>query len=92
MQKLRKVAAVVVAVGGLGFVGSGIAGAAGSHDYRDPPPNEAPIENLQAVECEQSFEGGSGIPTEPPPAPGVAGGDSEANVGSFCTVIGSLGG
>ncbi len=90
MQSLRKAAAVVVAVGGLGLVGSGIASAAGGHSYDDPFPYDAPIENLQAVECEQSFEVGSGIPTEPP-VPGVAGGDNETNVGNFCTVIGSVG-
>ncbi|GAB2743258.1 hypothetical protein [Streptomyces bullii] len=80
MQKLKKAAAVAAMVGGMGLVGGGIAHA-GGHDYDDP--FDVFVNNVQAVECEQSFESG---------AITIGGGEgsTEANTGNFCTVIGSV--
>ncbi|QTD98651.1 hypothetical protein [Streptomyces cyanogenus] len=78
MQKLKKVAAVAVMVGGMGLIGGGVASA---HGY----DGEYPIGNLQPVECEQSFDAGAAFANLP-----VAGGDNNQNIGNFCTVIGSI--
>ncbi|MFE7843382.1 hypothetical protein ACFU53_47225 [Streptomyces sp. NPDC057474] len=79
MNKLKKTAAVVAMVGGLGLVGSGVASANGGHDYDDPFPFA--IDNLQIVECEQSFDGGSLFTA----APVGGAGDTEQNIGNFCS-------
>ncbi|CAM5428896.1 Secreted protein OS=Streptomyces aurantiogriseus OX=66870 GN=GCM10010251_70830 PE=4 SV=1 [Streptomyces aurantiogriseus] len=84
MNKLKKAAAVAVMVGGLGLVGSGVASATGGHDYDDPFPFA--IDNLQVVDCEQEFAGGAAFA----PGVGAVGGDSQSNIGNFCTVIGSV--
>ncbi|MDH6623511.1 hypothetical protein M2271_001298 [Streptomyces sp. LBL] len=76
MHKLKKAAAVAVMVGGIGLIGSGVASANG-----DPS-----IDNLQLVDCEQSFDGGLAFA----PVTGATGGDQETNIGNFCTVIGSI--
>jgi hypothetical protein len=84
MNKLKKAAAVAVMVGGLGLVGGGVASANGGHDYDDPfHPS-----NLQVVECDQDFDGGTAF------APGAGGtvGDEDQKIGNFCTVIGSVDG
>ncbi len=83
MQKLKKAAAVALMVGGLGMVGGGVASAHGGHDYDDAP---FAVNNLQVVDCEQSFDGGTLFTNAP-----VAVGDSNSNIGNFCTVIGSIG-
>ncbi|QTD98650.1 hypothetical protein [Streptomyces cyanogenus] len=82
MQKLKKVAAVAVMVGGMGLVGGGVASAHGGHDYDDVPY----VHNLQVVDCDQSFDGGAAFLNAP-----VAAGDNNQNIGNFCTVIGSIG-
>ncbi|MFI5687159.1 hypothetical protein [Streptomyces sp. NPDC051636] len=84
MHKLKKAAAVAVMVGGLGLVGGGVASAHGDHDYDDQYPFA--VNNLQKVDCDQSFDGGAGGPL-------IAGGldTTTANIGNFCTVIGSIG-
>ncbi|MET8562498.1 hypothetical protein ABZV75_18530 [Streptomyces flaveolus] len=80
MQKLKKVAAVAAMVGGLGLAGAGVASAHGGHDYDD----QFDVHNLQVVDCNQSFDGGTGGPI-------VAGGTAgDTNIGNFCTVIGSI--
>ena len=78
MHKLKKAAAVAVMVGGIGLVGGGVASA---HDYDDEIPQ---VNNLQVVDCEQTFDAGNG--------PVVTGGleDNTANIGNFCTVIGDV--
>jgi hypothetical protein len=83
MQKLKKAAAVAVMVGGLGLVGGGVASAHGGHDYDDFP---SAVNNLQVVDCDQSFDGGAAFTNAPVPAAG----DSDSNIGNFCTVIGSI--
>ncbi|MET8562499.1 hypothetical protein ABZV75_18535 [Streptomyces flaveolus] len=83
MQKLKKVAAVAVMVGGLGLVGGGVASANG-HNNDDLYP--AGIKNLQSVECDQDFDAGTGGPVVTGPLTG----ESRTNIGNFCTVIGSL--
>ncbi|MDH6623510.1 hypothetical protein M2271_001297 [Streptomyces sp. LBL] len=78
MHKLKKAAAVAVMVGGIGLIGSGVASANGD-------PN---IDNLQLVDCEQSFDGGALFA----PVAVATTGDSETNIGNFCTVIGHIDG
>jgi hypothetical protein len=89
MHKLKKAAAVAVMVGGIGLIGGGVASAHGG-GYDDP----FAIDNLQAVDCEQSFDAGGTPPVGAiPGVPGISivgGDDQEANVGNFCTVIGSI--
>ncbi|CAM5428978.1 Secreted protein OS=Streptomyces aurantiogriseus OX=66870 GN=GCM10010251_70840 PE=4 SV=1 [Streptomyces aurantiogriseus] len=87
MNKLKKAAAVAVMVGGLGLAGSGVASATGGHDYDDPFPFPFAINNLQVVDCEQSFDGGTAFA----PVTGAVTGDNSQNIGNFCTVIGSVG-
>ncbi|MEV0978227.1 hypothetical protein [Streptomyces sp. NPDC049915] len=77
MQKLKKVAAVAVMVGGMGLVGGGVASA-------DDGPYS--VDNLQVVKCEQSFDAGAGFVN----TPDVSTGDNTENIGNFCTVIGSI--
>ncbi|CAM5663949.1 hypothetical protein SALBM311S_04446 [Streptomyces alboniger] len=84
MHKFKKAAAVAAMVGGLGLVGGGVASANGGHDYDDPFGGA--VDNLQVVDCEQSFDGGTVGITLPPIA-----GDGDQNTGNFCTVIGSVG-
>ncbi|MFE9773072.1 hypothetical protein ACFYOV_15605 [Streptomyces sp. NPDC005931] len=81
MQKLKKVATVAVMVGGLGLVGGGVASANAAHGLGDYPDDIA-VNNLQVVECEQSFD------SDTLTLVGPELGDQEANVGNFCTVIG----
>ncbi|WSQ15514.1 hypothetical protein OG604_16915 [Streptomyces sp. NBC_01231] len=82
MHKFKKAAAVAAMVGGLGLVGSGVASANGGHDYDDP----FDVNNLQVVDCQQDFDAGTAfIPV------GSALGDTNQNIGNFCTVIGSIG-
>jgi hypothetical protein len=83
MHKFKKAAAVAAMVGGLGLVGGGVASANGGHDYDDPFGG---VDNLQVVDCDQEFHGGALF------APvGSVTGDTEQNIGNFCTVIGSIG-
>jgi hypothetical protein len=83
MHKFKKAAAVAAMVGGLGLVGGGVASASGGHDYDDP--FDFAVNNLQVVECDQDFDGGTLF------APvGSLAGDTEQNIGNFCTVIGSI--
>jgi hypothetical protein len=80
MHKFKKAAAVAAMVGGLGLVGGGVASANGGHDYDDPFDA---VNNLQVVSCEQDFDGGAAF------APiGSGTGDTDQNIGNFCTVIG----
>ncbi len=86
MQKLKKAAAVALMVGGLGLAGGSVAsaqGGHGGHDYDEQFP--AVVDNLQVVDCDQSFDGGLAFANLP-----VATGDSNSNIGNFCTVIGSI--
>ncbi|MDH6623512.1 hypothetical protein M2271_001299 [Streptomyces sp. LBL] len=84
MNKLKKAAAVAVMVGGIGLVGGGVASAGGGH-YDDPYGDFA-VNNLQVVDCDQSFDAGTAFA----PITGVTTGDQETNIGNFCTVIGSI--
>jgi hypothetical protein len=83
MHKFKKAAAVAAMVGGLGLVGGGVASANGGHDYDDPA--DFAVNNLQVVDCEQSFDAGTAGVTLP-----TLTGDVEQNIGNFCTVIGSI--
>ncbi len=97
MHKLKKAVAVAAMVGSIGLVGGGIAHADGGPGYQggghghdgggyghDGPSSF--IDNLQVVECEQTFDGGTAF-TGP-----VAGtGDANSNIGNFCTTVGSIG-
>jgi hypothetical protein len=85
MQKLKKVAAVAVMVGGLGLVGGGVASAHGGHDYDDLFPFA--VNNLQVVDCDQDFDAGAAFTNL---GVGPIGGDNNQNIGNFCTVIGSI--
>jgi hypothetical protein len=87
MHKLKTVAAVAVMVGGIGLVGSGVASANGQ-SYNDPYPHDFAVNNLQVVDCDQDFDGGAGGIDIGLPVGST--GDQEANVGNFCTVIGSI--
>jgi K+-transporting ATPase A subunit len=83
MHKFKKAAAVAAMVGGLGLVGGGVASANGGHDYDEPA--DFAVNNLQVVDCEQTFDGGLAF------APiGSVTGDTDQNIGNFCTVIGSI--
>jgi hypothetical protein len=87
MHKFKKAAAVAAMVGGLGLVGSGVASAHGGHDYDDP--FGLAVDNLQVVNCDQEFNGGTNV--LPPLLPSIsAGGTNNQNIGTFCTVIGSV--
>ncbi|MFI6933225.1 hypothetical protein [Streptomyces sp. NPDC050287] len=79
MNKLKKVAAVAAMVGGLGLIGGGVASAHGGYD--------GPFDNLQPVDCKQSFKDGD-LDVEPDDE---VGGDINTNQGNFCTVIGTIG-
>ncbi|MFF6780031.1 hypothetical protein [Streptomyces sp. NPDC012510] len=81
MNKLKKAAAVAVMVGGLGLAGGGVASANGGHEYDDPFPFA--VDNLQVVECEQSFDGGLAFGA----VPTTTGGDVEQNIGNFCSAV-----
>ncbi|UUU22208.1 hypothetical protein [Streptomyces sp. DSM 40750] len=72
MNKLKKTAALVAVVGGLGLAGSGVASA-------NDGPFPVPVDNLQVVKCEQSFASESLFTSVP-----AAGGDLEQNIGNFC--------
>ncbi len=85
MNKLKKAAAVAAMVGGLGLAGSGVASATGGHDYDDPFPFA--INNLQVVDCDQDFEGGTAFA----PGGGAGTGDQNQFIGNFCTVVGGVG-
>ncbi|MEV2212718.1 hypothetical protein AB0H86_14910 [Streptomyces sp. NPDC050997] len=84
MHKFKKAAAVAVMVGGLGLVGGGVASANGGHDYDDP--FDGGVNNLQVVDCQQEFD----TPGAFAPLGSVTG-DTDQNIGNFCTVIGSIG-
>ncbi|MDL5201668.1 hypothetical protein [Streptomyces sp. ALI-76-A] len=84
MHKLKKAAAVVAMVGGMGLVGGGVAHAGGDHGYDDPFGFQ--IDNLQVVECDQDFDAGAAFVN----APITALGDNNQNIGNFCTVVGSI--
>jgi hypothetical protein len=83
MHKLKKAAALALMVGGIGLVGSGVASAHGG-DYDDPFPNIA-INNLQAVDCDQAFDGGLAFTNT-----GPAVGDGDQHIGNFCEVSGGI--
>ena len=78
MNKLKKAAAVAVMVGGLGLVGGGVASAHGG-DYDDPFGSA--IDNLQIVDCEQSFDATAFAPANV----GALGGDVTQKFGNFCS-------
>jgi hypothetical protein len=77
MHKFKKAAAVAAMVGGLGLVSSGVASA------NDDPFD---INNLQVVDCEQNFDAGTAFI----PVGSALTGDTNQNIGNFCTVIGSV--
>ncbi|MDQ0930680.1 hypothetical protein [Streptomyces turgidiscabies] len=79
MNKLKKTAAVVAMVGGLGLVGSGVASANGGHDYDGP----FAVDNLQVVKCKQSFDGGTLFAA----APAITTGDVKQHIGNFCSAV-----
>ncbi|MFJ8508801.1 hypothetical protein [Streptomyces avermitilis] len=84
MSKLKKVAAVAVMVGGMAL-GGGVAHAGDGPLYDDP--SGVIIGNLQAVNCDQEFEGGAAFV----PVQGAAAlGDNTQNFGNFCTVVGPV--
>ncbi|MET8246311.1 hypothetical protein ABZV31_18940 [Streptomyces sp. NPDC005202] len=87
MHKLKKAAAVAFMVGGIGLVGGGVASANGGHHHHDDPFPDVAINNLQNVDCEQSFDAGTVFV----PVKGLVAGDSSQNIGNFCTVIGTVG-
>ncbi|MDX3454727.1 hypothetical protein PV396_22750 [Streptomyces sp. ME02-8801-2C] len=78
MNKLKKTAAVVAMVGGLGLVGGGVASAHDGLDYDGP----FVADNLQVVECEQSFDGGTAFSAIP-----TIGGEGEQSIGNFCSAV-----
>ncbi|WP_189788525.1 hypothetical protein, partial [Streptomyces capitiformicae] len=61
-------------------VGGGIAHAG------DGPYPDVAIENLQAVDCDQTFEPDTSAIT----GGAATGGDGETSAGNFCTVIGEV--
>jgi hypothetical protein len=69
MNKFKRAAAVAAMVAGTGLVG-GVAHA------------DVIVDNLQVAECDQQFDGGTGVAEEPPTLSGDA-------IGDFCTVTGS---
>ncbi|MEU9366789.1 hypothetical protein AB0D78_41225 [Streptomyces avermitilis] len=78
MNKVKKVAAVAVMVGGMAL-GGGVAHASDGPDVFIP--------NLQLVDCQQEFEGGAAfIPVQG----AAAAGDNTQNIGNFCTVVGPV--
>lgn len=83
MRKLKRAAAVVAMVGGIGLAGGGVASADG---YDGPYPYDVKIENLQVVDCDQSVDVGDDV------TPDVVtnSGDAVTNNGNICTVIGSV--
>jgi hypothetical protein len=78
MIKLKKTAAVVAMVGGLGLTGSGVASA---NEYDGP----FAVDNLQVVKCEQAFDAGTAFVASP--VLPVGGGDVEQNIGNFCSAV-----
>ncbi|MFF0001057.1 hypothetical protein [Streptomyces avermitilis] len=85
MSKLKKVAAVAVMVGGMALGGGAAAHAGDGPLYYDP--SGLIIGNLQAVHCDQDFDGGAAFA----PIQGAAAtGDNHQNIGNFCTVIGPV--
>ncbi|MET7609462.1 hypothetical protein [Streptomyces avermitilis] len=72
MNKVKKVAAVAVMVGGMAL-GGGVA-------HAGDDPADVILPNL--VNCQQKFEGGAGFA----PVQGAAEGNTQ-NIGRFCTVI-----
>ena len=84
MKNLKKAAAVAAMVGGLGLVGGGVASASSAGDYDIPGPFV--VDNLQVVDCEQSFDACTAFSPVT-----TATGDLEQNIGNFCTVVGSVG-
>ncbi|MET8943912.1 hypothetical protein ABZX30_10040 [Streptomyces sp. NPDC004542] len=87
MHKLKKAAAVAVMVGGIGLVGGGVASANVGHGA-DPFPVDVAVNNLQAVDCDQSFQGGAAF--APAVVGDTGGGNNGENIGNFCPVIGSV--
>ncbi|HZF89969.1 hypothetical protein [Streptomyces sp.] len=83
MDKLKKAAAVAVMVGGMAL-GGGVAHAGDGHDYKDA--GDVIIGNLQAVECNQEFDGGVAFV----PAQVTVTGDNTQVIGNFCTVVGPV--
>ncbi|MEV7790771.1 hypothetical protein [Streptomyces sp. NPDC087512] len=80
MHKFKKVAAVAVMVGGIGLAGAGAASANGGHSFGEPFPGIS-IDNLQVLQCEQEFDGGTAFA----PVTGAVTGDNTQNIGNFCT-------
>ncbi len=81
MHKLKKAAAVVAMVGGIGLAGGGVAHADGGYGHDGPNPF---IDNLQVVKCDQAFDAGDAFVGP------VAGGENNSNIGNFCTTVGSI--
>lgn len=82
MNKFQKAAAVAVMVGGMAL-GNGAAYAC-DHGGSDDQPSGTAIDNLQAVECNQDFDGGLLFA----PVQINVGGDNSQTIGNFCTVVG----
>jgi len=83
MDKLKKAAAVAVMVGGMAL-GGGVAHADGGDDYKGV--GDIIIGNLQAVECNQEFDGGLAFA----PIQATVTGDNTQVIGNFCTVVGPV--
>ncbi|MEV5432544.1 hypothetical protein [Streptomyces sp. NPDC052701] len=95
MSKLKKAVAVAVMVGGMAL-GGGIAHADDGHDYKYEYKYEYKYKykydnkdyfylgNLQAVECDQDFNGG--VAFAPVQVTGT--GDNTQVIGNFCAVVG----
>ncbi|MEU9371601.1 hypothetical protein AB0D71_44695 [Streptomyces avermitilis] len=83
MSKFKKVAAVAVMVGGMAL-GGGAAYACDAPGYDDP--SGVIIGNLQAVNCDQEFEGGAVFA----PVQLASTDGNTQNIGNFCTVVGPV--
>ncbi|GAA5704539.1 hypothetical protein SM007_33410 [Streptomyces avermitilis] len=75
MNRVKKVAAVGVMVGGMAL-GGGVA-------HASDDPADVILPNLQVVDCQQEFDGGAAFA----PAQGAATDGNTRHIGNFCTVI-----
>ncbi|MET7849127.1 hypothetical protein AB0D78_36445 [Streptomyces avermitilis] len=82
MSKFKKVAAVAVMVGGMAL-GGGVSYAC---DGPLDDPSGVVIGNLQAVNCDQEFEGGAAFA----PSQLASTDGNTQNIGNFCTVVGPV--
>ena len=92
MNKFQKAAAVAVMVGGMAL-GGGVAHAGDGdykHDYKHYEYDFKDyflVGNLQAVDCDQEFDGGAAFA----PIQATVTGDNTQVIGNFCTVVGPIG-